>query len=459
MINKRWMRGLALLFAFSLIAASCGDDDDDTTTTDEAGGEGDTTTTVAAEGDTGGTAEVNEGDGVLRIGTLLPETGDLAFLGPPEINGVRVAVADINAAGGVLGADVELSEGDSGDTTTETAQQTTDRLLSEGVDAIVGAASSAVTKTVIDRIVAAGVIQFSPANTSPDFTTYDDNGLYFRTAPSDVLQGRVLADVVLGDGNETAAVLYRQESYGEGLANAFRDTFEAAGGTIPEGGFRPYAVDTDVFDTEVDAIVELDVDAIILISFDEAANILVTMNEKGIGPLDKAVYGADGFGPGVGVQMEDPSIIAGLRYTTPSVDLSTITSFTDRLEPEGGLDNQGTFAYAAEAYDATIIVALAAVMAGTDRPADVAAAINDVTGGGDKCTTFAECIELVDGGSTDIDYDGIGGQYEFVEAGEPAAASFQIGTYDGTYADPEDPEAVPGAAPNPDLYEYVFAAA
>ncbi len=457
MRTKRWTRLIALLFAFSLIAAACGDDDDDTA----AGGDAPEETTTAAPAvddteapvDTTTTAavappaETNEGDGVLRIGTLLPETGDLAFLGPPEIDGVRIAVLDINAAGGVLGADVELSEGDSGDTTTETAQTTTDRLLSEGVDAIIGAASSAVTKTVIDRIVAAGVIQFSPANTSPDFTTYDDNGLYFRTAPSDILQGRVLADLVIADGNETAAVLYRQESYGEGLANAFKDTFEGAGGTIPDGGFIPYAVDTDSFDAEVDTIVGLDVDAIVLISFDEAANILVTMNEKGVGPLDKAVYGADGFGPGVGSQMEDPSIIAGLKYTTPSVDLSTITDFTDRLDSEGGLPTDGVAAYAAESYDAVIIVALAAVLAGTDRPLDVAAEINGVTGGGDVCTTFAECVELIDGGSTDIDYDGIGGAYEFVEAGEPAAASFQIGTYDGA------------ADPNADLFEYVFAEA
>ena len=117
-----------------------------------------------------------------------------------------------------------------------------------------GAASSAVSKTVIDKITGACTIQFSPANTSPDFTTYDDNGLYFRTAPSDLLQGRVLANLVLDDGNETASVLYRQESYGSGLAESFKENFEGAGGVVDE--FLAYAVDTESFDAEVDAMVE-----------------------------------------------------------------------------------------------------------------------------------------------------------------------------------------------------------
>ncbi len=96
------------------------------------------------------------GDGILKIGTLLPETGNLAFLGPPEIAGVQMAVAEINEAGGVNGAPVELVEGDSGDTTTDTAVQTVTRELAEGVDAIIGAASSSVSASVIDQIVERG---------------------------------------------------------------------------------------------------------------------------------------------------------------------------------------------------------------------------------------------------------------------------------------------------------------
>ena len=85
-------------------------------------------------------------------------------------------------------------QGDSGDTTTDTANQTVDRLLSQNVDAIIGAASSGVTLTVIDKITGAGVVQFSPANTSKTLSDYPDKGLYFRTAPPDILQGAVLGE-------------------------------------------------------------------------------------------------------------------------------------------------------------------------------------------------------------------------------------------------------------------------
>ncbi|MAT03729.1 MAG: amino acid ABC transporter substrate-binding protein [Acidimicrobiaceae bacterium] len=477
MQKSRVKRVGALLVGLSLIAAACGDDEDDepvedstpeaeepseeTTDTTEAMDEEpaeepaeettDTTeamdeepaeegaaTTVAGDG--GEAAAGCDSDGVLTIGTILPVTGDLAFLGPPEIAGADLAVEDINAAGGVLGADVVLEQGDSGDTTTDTANLEVDRLLAAGSDAIVGAASSAVSKTVIDKITGSCTIQFSPANTSPDFTTYDDNGLFFRTAPSDLLQGRVLANVVLEDGAETASVLYRQESYGIGLAESFQENFTANGGVIDE--FLAYAVDTESFDAEVDALVEADSDAIIVIGFAESASILTTMNERGIGPADKAVYGTDGNIGGIGAELADPSIIAGMRGTEPSVDLSTISDFIARLDEAG--DMGGVYAYGAETYDAIIITALAAAVAGTDDPSAVAAEINGVTGGGEKCTTFADCIALIDAG-TDIDYDGLGGPYEFVEAGEPAAASFRIATYDGE------------ATPNNELDEFVFA--
>ncbi len=430
MRNKTWLRTVVLIAVLAMVAVACGGTTASTTTAAP------TATTKAPSGSA-------SADGVLTIGTLLPVTGDLAFLGPPEVAGARLAVQDINAAGGVLGKDVVLQEGDSGDTNQDIANPEVDRLLALKVDAIVGAASSAVSKLVIDKITGNNVIHFSPANTSPDFTTYNDNGLYFRTAPSDLLQGKVLADQVAAEGNQSVAVLYRQESYGQGLAEAFKTNFEAAGGTVDP--FTAYAVDTENFDAEVDAIVAANPDAVVVIGFAESANILTTMHERGIGPTDGMhVWGVDGNIGGIGKEMADPSILTGMRGTEPSVDLNSISDFTARLDGayEGGVG--GVFAYGAETYDAVIIIALAAAVAGTDDPVAVAAEINGVTKDGTKCTSFADCIALVNAG-TNIDYDGQGGPYEFVDAGEPAAASFRIATYDG------------GETPNTALDEYVFA--
>ena len=119
--TKAW-KAIALAGVAALALAACGGSDDTSSDTSESA--------------------LPQGDGTLTIGTLLPQTGSLAFLGPPEFAGVDLAAKEINAAGGVLDKDVVVVDGDSGDTSTNIASQTVDRLLSEDVDAIVGAASS-----------------------------------------------------------------------------------------------------------------------------------------------------------------------------------------------------------------------------------------------------------------------------------------------------------------------------
>jgi ABC-type branched-subunit amino acid transport system substrate-binding protein len=232
------------------------------------------------------------GDGELKIGTILPQTGSLAFLGPPEFAGFDLAIADVNAAGGVLGKDVVGIKGDSGDTTTDTASKTVDAQLSQNVDAIIGAASSGVSLTVIDKITAAGVVQFSPANTSKRLSTYDDKGLYFRAAPSDILQGAVLADVIASDGASKVAIIARNDAYGTGLAEDLAKSLKAAGLEVVIE--KIYDEKATAFDAEVDAIKAAGPDAIAIIGFDETSKILATMVEKGVGPKNVKVYGCDG---------------------------------------------------------------------------------------------------------------------------------------------------------------------
>ena len=244
-----------------------------------------------------------EGDGVLTFGALLPQTGSLAFLGPPEFAGFNLAIQEINENGGVLGADVVGIEGDSGDTSTDQANQTTDRLLSENVDVIIGAASSGVTLSVIDKISAAGVTMFSPANTSEALSTYADKGLYFRTAPPDLYQGDVLGQYIVGEGNQTVAILNLNDAYGNGLGEGVAKAITESGGEVVyQQSYDPTATS---FDSEVDAIVALDPDAIVVIGFNESSKVLRAMVEKGIGPRDKAVYGTDGnIGNALGVDFD-----------------------------------------------------------------------------------------------------------------------------------------------------------
>ena len=240
----------------------------------------------------GTTTSTRAGDGQLHIGSLLPETGSLAFLGDPEYAGLVYAINEINTAGGVLGKEVLYTQGDSGDTSTDIASTTADRLISEGVDAIVGAASSGVTLTVIDKITAAGITMFSPANTSPALSDYADDNLYFRNAPADGLQGAVVANQIIEDGAASVYIMNLDDAYGNGIAAVVKDVLEAAG--VEVKGVKAYDPTAASFDAEVGEIVAADPDAIVLVSFDEGSRILRTAVESGIGPKVKKWYGTDG---------------------------------------------------------------------------------------------------------------------------------------------------------------------
>jgi branched-chain amino acid transport system substrate-binding protein len=354
----------------------------------------------------------------LKIGSLLPETGSLAFLGPPEFAGVDLAIAEINEAGGVLGADVEHIRGDSGDTSSDIAQQTTDSHISAGVSAIVGAASSGVSFTVIDKISSAGIVHFSPANTSPDFTNYADDGYYFRTAPSDTFQGAVLGQLMAKEGAKNVVVLNLDDAYGNGLAKYAMAAFS---GTSTNIVYNPTAAE---FSADVAKAKAAKPDAIALIGFDETAKILTEMIKQGVGPDKVKTYLVDG-NLSSGAYADLPAgIMTGVKATLPGVFADD--SLQERLL---GVDPALTdFSYAAESYDAVILIALAAEQGGATDGQTIRDNLVSVSKGGTKCTSFAECKALIADG-VDIDYDGVSGPIEFADNGDPSYATMGIYEY------------------------------
>jgi branched-chain amino acid transport system substrate-binding protein len=406
-------RSVAVLGVAGLVLTACGGDD-------ESGTEPKDNETTQGE-------PAAQGDGTLKIGTLLPQTGSLAFLGPPEFAGVDLAIQDINEAGGVLGQEVQKFDSDSGDTSTDTASQSVDRLLSNEVDAIIGAASSSVSLSVIDKITGNGVLQISPANTSDELTNYDDKGLYFRTAPPDVLQGRVLGDLILADGNTTVGIMALQDAYGTGLADNATKSIEAGGGQVVETVvYDPKAAS---FGTEVGQIKAADPEAIAVIAFEETKKIIPELVKQGIGPDTKKIYFVDGNLASYTEDFEQGTL-EGVKGTLPGV--ASTDEFKTRLEEVSpGLDE---YAYAPESYDATILVALAAEAAGDDSGESIASTMQDVSAGGEKCTSYADCLALLQD-DHDIDYDGVSGPVEFNDAGDPSQASVGIYEYgaDNTY--------------------------
>ncbi|MDH3707081.1 MAG: ABC transporter substrate-binding protein [Acidimicrobiia bacterium] len=423
------------LTAVALVAAACSDGDSTAppstdTTTPEA-----TTTSIFR---TAPQLPLNEGDGTFTVGTLFPLSGEDEALAPALTGAAQLAIDDINEAGGVLGIEAVLVKGDSGDNSTDTANQSVDQLITSGSDVIVGAVATDVSQRVIDKIITSNVIQFSPANSWPGFTDYDDDGLYFRTAPSDLLQAGVLADVVSGQGPRTVALTYQDTEYGETLANLFTQSYGELGGEVIE--VLPYAPNTTDFGSIVDVMLRSGADAAVVIGLEESAVLIEQMHEVGIGPSAIPVYGVDGNTRSIGPLVSDPAILNGFVGIEPAVATGFLFEFTQQVDDRA--DTSGVYAYAPETYDAIIIAALATETAGTDEPSAVAAQIVDVTRGGVQCSTFAECLELAISGE-DIDYQGLGGPYEFSDAGEPTAASFRVLTYTGgTEPDPTRDEFV-----------------
>ncbi|MBU1588235.1 MAG: ABC transporter substrate-binding protein [Actinobacteria bacterium] len=375
-------------------------------------------------------------DYTLKIGTALPQTGNLAFLGPPEEAGVAYAASQINAATADTGLTVDVTYGDSGNTDNKAYETEIPRLLGAGVSAIIGAASSGTSLQFIDQVVGAGVIQFSPANTSDAFTTYDDDGLYFRTAPSDTLQGEVLGNLIAEDGNQTLGLIVLNDSYGTGLAKYVTEAFEAAGGTVVAA--PTYNTGDTVFDSQISEVLAAAPDAIALITFDEVSTILPGLFGKF--PSDK-LYFVDGNLKNFGDAFAAGSL-TGAKGTLPGLSIDSIKSFTDELD--AFVASEGTpaledYSYAAESFDATILLALASLAAGgsTDGKT-IAAKLQEVSGGsgdGEKCTTFADCAAIIVGGGV-ADYDGISGPITFDEVGDPTEASIGIYQYgeDNNYA-------------------------
>lgn len=358
----------------------------------------------------------------LNIGTILPQTGSLATLGPAAIEASNLAVSDINAA--KQGIKLNITQKDSGDTSTNIATQSVTSLLSSGVSAILGAESSSVSLTVIDQIAKAGVVQISPANTSPTLTDYADNGFYWRTAPSDVLQGKVLGQKVLKDGATNVAVIYQNDSYGTGLDTNVTKAIKDGGGTVVQNiAFDTAATD---FTSQISTALASNPDALVVISFDQIKTIA---QELATDKFDfKKFYGSDGnFG------VIDPSYtnadIAGAQFTNPGVNVSgDFKTKLDKFTSSAGDKALTAYSYAPESYDAIVLLALAALQGGKTDGTTLKDNLQSVSEDGTKCTTFTDCAKLIAAGKN-INYDGLSGPITFAANGDPQQAYISIYKY------------------------------
>ena len=171
----------------------------------------------------------------IKIGVILGFTGPLESITPAMGAGAELAMAEVNEAGNLLGgATVTSVRGDSTCIDSGAATAAAERLItSDGVNAIMGADCSGVTGAILQNVARAnGVVMISPSATSPGLSSAEDDGLFFRTAPSDARQGVIITDILQDRGVEEVALTYTNNDNGKGLADAFQSAFEAAGGTV-----------------------------------------------------------------------------------------------------------------------------------------------------------------------------------------------------------------------------------
>ncbi|GAA3732783.1 ABC transporter substrate-binding protein [Leifsonia bigeumensis] len=361
------------------------------------------------------------GDGVLTIGTLFPTTGATAFLARAQDAGVELAIREINEAGGVNGAKVVVYHRNSGDATTEKAEESLAGLVEKKVDVIIGPSSSVLAERILPKVLQAGMTMISPSATSPVLSTLPDDGRLFRTIPSSSLQGVALAELA-GDGKKVA-LLYYSDAAGHDMHDALESALDDTGGelVVDEG----FTETTNSVDRMITAVKRTEPDMVILFSpFSE-----MKRNKELLTKLAAAKLA----GSRLWLTSQN---LADYSQALPAGTLKDANGILEGIAPDKAFEKRvksadpavKDFHYAAEAYDATILAALAAILAKDDSGVSVADALADASSGGIKCTSFGECLDVLRT-MPDIDYDGVSGPLAFDKNGDLRSAVFGLYRY------------------------------
>jgi ABC-type branched-subunit amino acid transport system substrate-binding protein len=385
-------------------------------------------------GGAGGTGKID-----LTIGDSIPLTGDLADFGPPGQKASDLAVSVINQANQQAGVDntVKVVHEDN-ETSPQAAVQAARKLVdSDNASCITGAwASSDTIPTAQSVSIPDGVLQISPASTSDEITSLDDDGLLNRTAPPDSFQGPTLAntmaDAMGGAQGKTVNIGARNDSYGTGLAGTFGDAWKELGGTV--GQQVIYDPEQPSYDSEAAQITSGNPDAIVIIDFPETfAKVGPALQRTGNWDPSKGWF-TDGLASGDVPDSVDAQVIDGMRGTAPgSPDKGEASTAFDDLYTSSDPKDVDRQTFDTQNFDATILCYLAAVAAGSTDGKDMADKLVDVSAPPGTPYTWEqlpEAIKALQNGD-DIDYQGASGAIDMDAAGDATAGVYDIFTFKG----------------------------
>lgn len=353
----------------------------------------------------------------LKIGVLVPLTGDLQSYGEPALKATQLAAKEINAAGGVLGEDVAISSGDT-QTSPQPGVAAAQKLVNvEGVNAIMGALSSGVTIPVAQSVSKGEQIpQISSASTSPVITSLDDDDFLFRTVPSDAFQGIALSEVTQEKGYDNVSIIYINNDYGKGLAEAFTQAFEKAGGTV--SSTVAYEQGQAAYRGELQQAASDDAEALVLVGYPENGQTILRQSLEG-GFFQNFVF-TDGMKAPELVDNLGAQYLEGSVGTVPQArdDSPGAQHFSSAYESEYG--SLPPKPYLDTAYDAFYLLSLAAQAAGsTDSVAirDQLRAVANPPGEQVGPGEFEKAAKLLEEGK-EIDYEGASGSVNFDDNGD-----------------------------------------
>jgi branched-chain amino acid transport system substrate-binding protein len=337
----------------------------------------------------------------IKVGIILGFTGPIETLTPAMRDSAKLAFAEVSASGALLGGEtITPLIADSTCVDSDAAVAAAELIVSDGAVAIMGADCSGVTGAIVTNVaVPNGITMVSPSATSPGLTSLADNGLFFRTAPSDAKGGQVLAQVALDRGLTSVAVTYTNNDYGKGLADVFEASFTSGGGTITtvashEDGKADYSA-------EVGVLGSAGGDALVVIGYLDQGGKGMIQGSLDSGAFDLFVL-SDGM---IGQSLVDAigADLNGSFGTLPGTQSEGSAKFA---EISGDIDP--TAPYAGESYDAAALIALAIEAGGSADRSSIVANIKKVANApGEQIFPgeLAKGLAILTGGG-DIDYQG-----------------------------------------------------
>ncbi len=352
----------------------------------------------------------------IKIGTILGYTGPIESLTGPMAESAELAMKEVTDSGKLLdGSSVVSVRGDSTCVDSAAATAAAERLVTaDKVNAIMGADCSGVTGAILQNVARAnGVVMISPSATSPALSTAEDDGLFFRTAPSDARQGAVIKDILGDKGIKNVAITYTNNDYGKGLAESIQTNFEAAGGKVTisaahEDGKGDYSA-------EVGALAQAGGEVLIVAGYLDQGGKGIIQASLDSGAFDTFVL-PDGM-IGDSLPKAIGSALDGSFGTVPGTDSKGAEVF-DEMAKAAGIK---TDAFSAESYDAAALIMLAMQAAGSSKSTDLAKKVMDVANApGEKILPgeLGKALELLAAGK-EIDYVGATA-VELIGGGESA---------------------------------------